>query len=352
MLDRILTGFCLRLLVVGGTAVGMFAFGAAAEDRLTQPWPEPSAVAHIRGDAVSFPSRSPFGPNDLVDGDGLDATAAKATLFMPPGRHAPRTLPAVVMLHGSGGVLSNREMTYAPQLASMGVAALVIDAFAARRDRATGFIDRLLNITETMLIADAYAALRYLAAKPEIDPDRVVLLGFSYGAMATMYALNARVAEMLAPDGLRFAGHVAFYGPCIARFEEPRTTGAPLLILYGAGDELIDRRRCAEIVGDFRAGGSEVEIIVYPGAVHQWDGGFHRRLIGRNLSDCSFEVETDGTVRDLRTGLPMWNPFWRRVILGLCVTDRPYPIGRDDAVRAKSNADLGRFLARVFSNEE
>ena len=40
---------------------------------------------------------------------------------------------------------------------------------------------------------------------------------------------------------LRFAGPVAFYGPCIARFADSRTTGAPLLMVYGEKDELIDR---------------------------------------------------------------------------------------------------------------
>jgi hypothetical protein len=35
--------------------------------------------------------------------------------------------------------------------------------------------------------------------------------------------------------------------------------------------------------------------------------------------------------------------------LYLCTSSRPYPIGRDDAVRAKSNHDLGQFLMRVFN---
>jgi dienelactone hydrolase len=99
-----------------------------------------------------------------------------------------RSVPTVVLLHGSGGVLSTRELTYAPQLAKMGVAALVVDVFGARRDRGTEFIERLLNITETMMVADAYSGLWFLAGRPEIDPHRVVLIGFSYGAMATTFA--------------------------------------------------------------------------------------------------------------------------------------------------------------------
>jgi dienelactone hydrolase len=255
-----------------------------------------------------------------------------------------------VLLHGSGGILASRELTYAPQLARMGVAALVVDSFGARRDRGTEFIERVLNITETMMLADAYSGLAFLAARPDIDPRRVVLTGFSYGAMATMYALYAQVANKLAPPGLRFAGHVAFYGPCIARFDDSRTTGAPLLMLIGGRDAITDQRRCAEVAADLRRGGSRVDTIVYPEAVHQWDGAFAPRLIGRNLASCSFRVERDGTIRDTHTGLAMSGPFRRKIILGLCTLGAgTYPIGRDDRVRAQASIDYGRFLAGIFA---
>jgi hypothetical protein len=54
-------------------------------------------------------------------------------------------------------------------------------------------------------------------------------------------------------------------------------------------------------------------------------------------------------VRDLRTGLPMAAPFLRRPILAACLEDRPYLIGADEAVRARSNRELGRFLDAVFT---
>lgn len=318
--------------------------------RLAEPWPDPASLGDIPGVPVSWASTSPFSIDDIGNPEEAPPTTAHGRLYLPPGPHPARSVPAVVLLHGSGGVLASRELTYAPQLARMGVAALVVDSFGARRDRGTDFIERVLNITETMMLADAYSGLGFLAARPEIDPRSVVLTGFSYGAMATMYALYAQVADKLAPPGLRFAGHVAFYGPCIARFDDSRTTGAPLLMLIGGKDEITDQRRCAEIAADLRQGGSQVEAIVYPEAVHQWDGAFARRLIGRNLAGCSFRVERDGTIRDRRTGLAMSGPFRRKIILGLCTLGAgPYPIGRDDRVRAQANADYGRFLASVFA---
>jgi len=340
------------LLTILLAALAMPAVAAAVNwSRLAEPWPDPASLADIPGIAVTWPSTSPFAPEDIGGGpDAAPPTTAEGRLYLPPGPHAPRSVPAVVLLHGSGGILAMRELTYAPQLARMGVAALVVDSFGARRDRGTEFIERVLNLTETMALADAYSGLGFLAARPEIDPRRVVLTGFSYGAMATMYSLYAQIADKLAPPGLRFAGHVAFYGPCIARFEDSRTTGAPLLMLIGGKDEIVDQRRCAEVAADLRAGGSRVETIVYPDAVHQWDGAFAPRQIGRNLAGCSLRVERDGTIRDTHTGLAMTGPFMRKTILGLCTLGAgPYPIARDDRVRAQAVADYGRFLARIFA---
>jgi dienelactone hydrolase len=278
--------------------------------RLVQPWPALDGSHSHDGQIVSFPSSSPFTPFEAARRPGEPPTAATGLLVLPKGATATRTAPAAVLLHGSAGVLWAREVTYARQLAELGVAALVVDSFAARRERATGFIERLLEVTETMMVADAYGALRYLAGRPEIDTRRVALIGFSYGAMATVFAAYRQVAELFAPDGLRFAGHVAFYGPCIARFVDARATGAPVLMLWGTEDAIIDARRCGEIADDLRGGGATVETIAYAGAYHQWDGSAAGpRRIGRSLASCSFTVEADGLVRDTYSTLPMNGSF-------------------------------------------
>jgi dienelactone hydrolase len=334
-------GYALVLLLL--------LLSAAPARALPNNWPDPDTLDAIRGEAVSFPSSSPFTLADAATRESNPPTAAVATYFRPVASPAVPRAPAVIMLHGSGGVLSAREMTYGRQFASMGVGALVIDAFAARRDRATSFTERLLNITETMVMADAYAGLAWLAARPEIDAGRVALIGFSYGGMVSVYAAHEQVARTFAPPNLRFAGHAAFYAPCIARFEDRQTTGRPVLILMGGEDELVKPERCEAAAEELRAGGSSAEVIVYAGAYHQWDGGWPGpRRIGRSLDGCRLRVDADGTVHDRNTMLPMIDSFTRRIILGLCSDSEGYLIGRDDAVRARSNADLGRFLRRVL----
>lgn len=334
------------------TTVLTFPLGASASDIDLTSWPDHQSMNGARGAQISYPSHSPFTLWEVGKSEELDPpTQAQAVLFMPDNASATNPVPAVVLLHGAAGVLDARELTYGAQFAEMGVAALVVDAFGARRDRATSFIDRLLQVTETMLIADAYSGLSHLDSLPQIDANRVALMGFSYGGMSTMLAAYEQTAEALSPEGLRFAAHVSFYGPCLARFDNTRTTGAPVLLLAGSEDEIIDRERCNEVVEDLREGGAETEFVMYDGAYHQWDGRFSGpRTIGRNLAPCELNVNDRGVVRDTLTLLPMSGPFLRKVILGLCVGSEGYLIGRDDEVRAMSNQKVGAFLMRAFNS--
>ena len=338
-------------------ALLLLAVSVPAQSRAQTPalaegnWPAVEGYADDLGVAVTLESTSPFGLSD-VRPSAKRPTQVPATLFLPADRKTGGRVPAVVLLHGAAGVLYQRELTYARQFAAMGVAALVIDVFGARRDRASGFIERLLEITETMMIADAYSGLRFLSGHAAVDPRKVALMGFSYGGMASVLAAYSQVAETMAPDGLRFAAHVAFYGPCIARLEDRRATGAPVLMVWGSADALIDPDRCAEIAADLRRGGARVRTVAYKGAYHQWDGAWEGPFeIGRSLAGCRFRVSRAGVARDRITWLPMTDPWLRRIILGLCVAGEGYLIGRDDKVRARSNRDVGRFLAAAFTRE-
>jgi dienelactone hydrolase len=338
---RLLAGIWAVLFLIAALPV-------AAAARIPESWPQASPSG---GESVEIDSSSPFVPAAI----GKDAPPAKAKLtwYAPKGASAANKAPAVILLHGAGGVSYARESTYAAQLASMGIGAVVVDVFAARRDLATSFVDRIIEITETMALADAYATLAWLKARPEIDASRVALWGFSYGAMSSVFAANAAIADKFAGlyglGSTRFAAHIAFYGPCITEFDEPRTTGAPILLAWGSGDELIDARRCEALIEQLRGGGSKVSNMVYEGAAHQWDGGWSgNRRIGRQLNDCRFRISRDLEVRSGLLGVGMSDPTTRKIMLALCVGSEGYVINADEKVRMKSNSLVGEFLNGVF----
>src|SRR5258706_12051598 len=160
----------LRSLVLATLLVIMAVPGMAAAvnwSRLVEPWPDPASLADIPGVPVSWPSTSPFAPDDIGAGsEDAPPTTALGRLYLPPGPHAARSVPAVILLHGSGGILPSPELTYAPQLARLGVPALVVASFGAPRDRGTADLDRILNITCTQHLAPAFTGLRFFRARP------------------------------------------------------------------------------------------------------------------------------------------------------------------------------------------
>ena len=334
----------------------------ASVDPLLHPWPNGHIISRIDGEAVRFPSASPFALNDVesLDPDN-PAHEAQGRLFIPPHASPLTPVPGVVLLHGARGVTAAREITYGKQFAAMGVAALVVDAFGSRVENGTSFTKRVIEITESMVLADAFAAQRALAARPEVDASRISMIGFSYGGMASLFAAHQQVADLYSDSLSRFPGpkvrpfrsHVAFYAPCIARFEDKRSTGAPILMMWGDQDELIIEDNCRDLATDLREGGSEVAVHIFEGAYHQWDGNLSPPWrMPRGLAGCSFTVDRDGDVHGQLTGTPfkqaMTNWLNRFVILALCTDTTGFVIGKNYDVRTRSNQLVGRFLAETL----
>ncbi|MEM8854342.1 MAG: dienelactone hydrolase family protein [Pseudomonadota bacterium] len=295
----------LRAMAAGfGMLLGALVAASPASAVLDPSGDWPSAP--ISGERVDVDSTSPFGLAD-VGGEDVPATQAVVTFYPAVGASAQEPAPAVILLHGAGGVSRAREGRYAQELAAQGVAVAVIDIFRARDGG--GFIQRLIAVTETMALADAFATLQYLDARPDVDASRVALMGFSYGGMSSIYAAYQQVVDVFQPR-LPFAAHVSFYGPCVARFEDPTTTGAPILKLWGDRDAIMDPVACDALVEDLERGGSDVGVKRYD-AMHRWDGGSRRWRAPAHIADCRFTVDTDGTVRDDNSFFTMTGPAMR-----------------------------------------
>lgn len=180
-------------------------------------------------------------------------------LYRPPGENR---LPGIVLLHGCDGRLSAAaEQREAQKLVALGYAVLAVDSFTPRGVRhrcAQEFgppVDRVM---------DAYGALQYLAGRPDIDPDRVAVMGYSQGAMVAISAVKRGSVETLFDRHFRAA--VGYYPGC-----DNTEVAAPTLILIGALDEWTPARNCREMIASQSGTGAPVELFVYPGAFHAFN---------------------------------------------------------------------------------
>ncbi len=96
--------------------------------------PQPAladSLADGRTGRIKFSSVTPSGPTELVRRSyPATGTSITGTLSLPPvvsGR-----MPAMVISHGSGGILPGREDAWAARLNALGIATFVVDSFTPR----------------------------------------------------------------------------------------------------------------------------------------------------------------------------------------------------------------------------
>ena len=190
--------------------------------------------------------------------------------------------PAVLVLHGSAGV-DTRGNLYIEALNDAGIATLEIDMWAARG--LTGGTDR--PDFPTLTVPDAFGALKYLSGIPNIDPERIGIMGFSWGGVVTMLAASKSYVNIYG-QGLKFAAHVAHYPVCwaynatlpapfpppIAPFGlEFGNLTNPLLIQIGDLDDYDEGgEQCQSLIASLSEEDQEIASVnVYPNAYHAWD---------------------------------------------------------------------------------
>lgn len=212
-----------------------------------------------------------------------DPPVRVAALLRTPLDAQPHKAAAVVICHGSDGV-DGRGDFHARALNAAGIATLELDMWSARGS-ARGAAARPRSPVETL--ADAFAALRFLGAQPEVDAARIGIMGFSWGGVVTLLSAARRFADPLSVGTAGFRAHVAHYPVCYAYEADPRMaltglTGAPILIQTGDADSYdhpdAGAKLVAAIVG---RGEAPARGVTYPGATH----GFDRDLPPQTIND-------------------------------------------------------------------
>ena len=202
-------------------------------------------------------------------------------------------VPAMLLVHGSGGLNLKAKEIYTQAFARKGIATIYIDSFSPRGVKSTA--QDQASVDPIDMGTDAFAALRYVGEHvKEIDARNVGLMGFSKGGLVTLnLSLAAFNPNANAPRFVRF---IAMYPACNGIRLNPKTIG-PLTIIAGADDAYNKPEYCKEMADQLRRGGSPVTFHLIPGAQHAWDVPGPAKVVrkGENYSNCRFE-ETEPQV--------------------------------------------------------
>ena len=213
-------------------------------------------------------------------------------------------LPAVVLVHGSGGVSGSTDR-WAQELNSIGVAAFILDSFSGRGIVNTGSDQSQLDSLAMMV--DAYRVLGRLAQHPRIDPNRIAVMGFSKGAVTALYSSNERFRKLYAAPNTQFVAHIGLYTPCnVAYRDDDKTTGKPIRLFHGIADDYVSIGPCRDYVERLKAAGADATLTEYPDAYHGYDAFLLKEPLrlpqaqtGRN---CFLKEADDGVIINAKSG--------------------------------------------------
>jgi dienelactone hydrolase len=203
---------------------------------------------------------------------GDSGAPLRSVLFRPQG---PGPFHAVVALHGCAGLVARpgkivRQVSdWGEKLSSAGLAVLFPDSFATR---SVGNQCRLREHrvrSSRERVADAHTARKWLQEQSWVNRSRVSVLGWSSGAIASLWVVRpgAKPRDPM-PD---FRSAVAFYPGCRRLGNTAWSARVPTLILAGGADDWMPAAACEQMVAGAHGRTARTSIVVYPGAYHGFD---------------------------------------------------------------------------------
>jgi dienelactone hydrolase len=101
--------------------------------------------------------------------------------------------------------------------------------------------------------------------QPYVKSDRVAIMGQSQGGTALLFALSERAGTTDA-----FVAGLAMYPACIRALNNNLRLSKPVLVLIGSEDTLTPPADCERLQAS-QPDKDKLDLIVYPGAAHEFD---------------------------------------------------------------------------------
>ncbi len=200
--------------------------------------------------------------NQLVN-TWIDNPAGKAIgayVAQPPAAaREEERFPAVIMLHEFWGMRPELQGK-AEALAAEGYVVVAADTY---RGQVTNWIPKAIYLASTTPTArvnqDLDTVFSWLATQPNVDPARIMVMGFCYGGgKALQYSLHN---PALAATGI-------FYGSLITDPAALRALPGPVLGIFGGADQSIPVEEVQTFQQTLESLDIPNQISIYPGEGH------------------------------------------------------------------------------------
>ena len=190
--------------------------------------------------------------------------------------------PAVLLLHGADGMTRAESYRFgARALAAAGFNVVLIRYFERTGDPRANWAS--LREDAPLWLETVRDAVSYVSEKPEVDPDRVAVVGFSLGASLALAA---------AGEDSRIKAVVDVFGPMPAGADKAART-PPVLILHGARDHIVPVENAHRLEALLTARKVPHEMKIYPDQGHGFFGAAQIDAAGRILAFLQRHLSAD-----------------------------------------------------------
>ncbi len=213
--------------------------------------------------------------------------------------------PAVVLVHGSGGIGAAMD-AWVHHLNQAGVATFVLDTFTGRGITST--VADQTQLHSLAMMVDTYKALDILAKHPRIDANKISVMGFSKGAVASIFSASTRFKKAYGSSNT-FASHIGLYTPCNSRYQgDTQLTGKPMRLFHGTTDDYVSVLPCRDYVKSLQQQGVNVTLTEFPDTDHSYDGPTLPKKLpfptAQSTRNCQFVEATPSVMVNEKTGQP------------------------------------------------
>ena len=248
-----------RLGLAAITVVALLAASCNRDERAANPDEHAGHTANSPSTATDATNPPPAAaPAAAVTSDELVKYGdASGYLALPAGGEAKK--PAIVVIQEWWGVDDwIREQN--KRFASQGYVALAADLYRGRLAKSPEEAHELMRgMPEDRAMADLKAAVDYLSSRPDVDPNRIGVIGWCMGGG---YALGLATAEP------RVKAAVINYGRLVTDSDAITRINAPILGNFGGADRGIPAEDVKKFGAELTKYGKLGDIKVYDAAGH------------------------------------------------------------------------------------